>query len=41
MAPAVDNEYGGPPEAFVAVELWPGALDGAAGTVRYHRGFAG
>ena len=33
-------EYDVPPEAFMALELRPGALAGAAGTVRYHPAFA-
>ena len=34
------SEYDAPPEAFMALELEPGALAGARGTVRYHRAFA-
>ena len=34
-------EYDGPAEAFMATELVPGALQGAAGTVSYHPAFAG
>ncbi len=33
-------EYDVPPEAFMALELRPGGLAGAAGTVRYHPAFA-
>ena len=33
-------EYDVPPEAFMALELRPRALAGAAGTVRYHPAFA-
>lgn len=32
-------EYEAPPEAFQLLELRPGALRGAAGTVRYHAAF--
>ena len=35
------SEYDAPPEAFMALALVPGALDGAAGVVRYHAAFAG
>jgi putative acetyltransferase len=34
-------EYEAPPEAFMALELHPGALAGVSGTVRYHPAFAG
>lgn len=34
-------EYDAPPEAFLACELRPGYLDGASGTVAYHRAFGG
>ena len=37
----VGNEYGAPPEAFMALELTAGALEGVSGTVRYDRAFAG
>ena len=33
-------EYEVPPEAFMALELSPGYLDGAAGVIRYHRAFS-
>jgi putative acetyltransferase len=33
--------YDAPPEAFMALALAPGALDGAAGTVHYHPALAG
>lgn len=33
-------EYDVPPEAFMAMELVPGALDGVAGVVRYASAFA-
>jgi putative acetyltransferase len=33
-------EYDAPPEAFMALELQPGTLADAAGTVRYHPAFA-
>jgi putative acetyltransferase len=36
---SLDCEYDVPPEAFMAMELRPGALHGASGTVRYHREF--
>jgi putative acetyltransferase len=32
-------EYDAPPEAFMAVELLPGALRGLSGTIRYHNAF--
>ena len=35
------DEYGAPPEAFMALELTPGALAEAEGVVRYHAAFAG
>jgi putative acetyltransferase len=34
-------EYDAPADAFMALELEPGALAGAGGTVKYHEGFAG
>ena len=34
------SEYEAAPEAFMAMELQPGALAGAGGTVRYHPAFA-
>jgi putative acetyltransferase len=33
-------EYDVPAEAFMVLELRPGALRGAAGTVQYHAAFA-
>jgi putative acetyltransferase len=33
-------EYDGPAEAFMALELRPGTLRGASGTVQYHAAFA-
>lgn len=33
------SEYDVPPEVFMALELVPGALKGAAGVVRYHPAF--
>ena len=33
-------EYEAPPEAFMAIELEAGYLDGKAGTIRYHPAFA-
>lgn len=41
VGPAIENEYGGPPEAFMVVELTSGVLEGVSGTVRYHPAFAG
>lgn len=35
------GEYDAPPEAFMAIELTPGALDGVTGTARYHPALAG
>lgn len=35
------DSYGAPPEAFMALELTPGALAEATGTVHYHDAFAG
>jgi putative acetyltransferase len=35
------SEYDVPDEAFMAIELTPGALREADGTIRYHRAFAG
>jgi putative acetyltransferase len=32
-------EYDAPDEAFMALELRPGSLDGARGTIRYHAAF--
>ncbi len=32
-------EYDAPPEAFMAIELKAGYLDGKAGTIRYHPAF--
>jgi putative acetyltransferase len=37
---ALRCEYDAPAEAFTALELRPGALAGASGTVRYHPAFA-
>jgi putative acetyltransferase len=36
----IENEYGAPPEAFMAIELTPGALDEVTGTARYHPALA-
>lgn len=36
---SVGCEYEAPPEAFMLLELEPGYLSGAAGTVRYHAAF--
>lgn len=33
-------EYEAPPEAFMAIELQAGYLDGKSGTIRYHPAFA-
>lgn len=35
------DTYGAPPEAFMALELVPGALGGVSGVVRYASAFAG
>jgi putative acetyltransferase len=37
----IDSEYKVPEEVFMAMALKPAALDGKAGTVRYHAAFAG
>jgi putative acetyltransferase len=37
----VGNEYGAPPEAFMVLELTPGALDGVRGTAVYDPALAG
>lgn len=37
----IGDEYGAPPEAFMVLELVPGALDGVAGTARYDPALAG
>lgn len=37
----LQSEYDVPPEAFLAIELVPGALDGVEGTVAYHPAFRG
>lgn len=34
------SEYNVPDEAFMAMELTPGALDGKSGTVKYHAAFS-
>ena len=34
-------EFPSPPEAFMALELAPGGLDGAEATVHYHPAFSG
>jgi putative acetyltransferase len=36
----LDNEYGAPDEAFMALELVSGALEGVQGLVKYHPVFA-
>ncbi|PCJ51365.1 MAG: GNAT family N-acetyltransferase [Candidatus Hydrogenedentota bacterium] len=36
----LDNEYGAPDEAFMALELAPGALEDVQGLVKYHSVFA-
>jgi len=33
-------EYDVPDDVFMAMELEPGSLRGASGTIRYHRAFA-
>jgi putative acetyltransferase len=38
---AIGCEYDVPPEAFMALELQPGYLRGASGTIQYHAAFAG
>jgi putative acetyltransferase len=35
----IDSEYDVPQDVFMLVELVPGALQGASGTVRYHAAF--
>lgn len=40
-ARGIASEYGGPPEAFMAVELTPGALDDVVGTACYDPALAG
>lgn len=35
------SEYDAPDDAFMAIELRPGYLDGATGTVRFHSAFRG
>jgi putative acetyltransferase len=40
VARGIGSEYDAPPEAFMALELRPGALAGASGTARYHPAFA-
>lgn len=35
----LESEYDVPPEAFMALELVPGALDGVPGVARYHAAF--
>jgi putative acetyltransferase len=37
----IGSEYDVPEEAFMAIELQPGALEHAGGTIRYHPAFAG
>jgi len=37
----IDSEYDAPEEAFMALELQPGFLDGTSGVIRYHSAFAG
>lgn len=37
----IGNVYGAPPEAFMVVELTPGALDGVVGTALYDPALAG
>ena len=36
----IDSEYSVPDDVFMALELSPGALDGARGRIRYHPAFA-
>jgi predicted N-acetyltransferase YhbS len=40
MAVAPARQYDVPAEVLMALELWPGALRGASGTVRYHAALA-
>lgn len=35
----IDSEYEVPPELFMAIELLPGYLQGACGTIKYHAAF--
>lgn len=35
----IDSEYEAPPEAFMLLELEPGCMRGASGTVRFHAAF--
>ena len=37
----VSTVYDAPPDAFMALELVPGALEGASGVARYHPAFVG
>ena len=37
----IASEYRAPPEAFMALELEPGALQGVFGTVKFHAAFSG
>jgi putative acetyltransferase len=37
----IRDEYGAPPEAFLVLELRPGALEGVRGTARYDPALAG
>ena len=36
---SIKSEYDVPPEVFMVLELVPGYLDGAGGTIRYHDAF--
>jgi putative acetyltransferase len=40
-ARGIGNEYGAPPEAFMVLELVPGALSGVSGTAVYDSSLAG
>ncbi len=37
----IDSEYDVPEEIFMVIELEPGYLQGASGTIRYHPAFSG
>jgi putative acetyltransferase len=36
----LDSEYDVAEEVFMAMELWPAALDGKTGTAKYHAAFS-
>ena len=35
----IDSEYKVADDAFMAIELWTGALSGKSGTIKYHAAF--